>query len=531
MNRKAFLLFAVIALLSICTSFCSAADHWTSIQNAGVIRFGTSSDYIPFVYTEGTELDGLDIALVKEMASRLGLTVNVVDIAFDGLIDAAIIGQIDLIGGAFAITEERQEKVDFTNAYYQSGGIFLCRENNKVTEDTIKTARIGVQKGTSFEQWVASNLLIEGKVSPINVYTFSKVKDVVNALKSEKVDLILIDEDVYRSQYKNDSTLTEVKNQVVSEKFAYAAVKGSTLIPQLNSVLREMFLDGTAQKIADNYFSRDFSDRIEPSITRPAQIENPYKDVPEDIVISREITPADVDEVRANNSPTCLNGMMYLNDVSLPNRTVLVPNMNATKTWRIKNTGTCTWDSTYTFNYVKGSVLGPTSVKINKLVGPGESYEISVDLVTPAANGEYTSWWQMRSPNGTNFGQTIWYDIQVNAASGSSDQKVQKGTPKIYKWYPDFYSTDSGKCPKVYYEVVDAYQVEFYINDKFFASTSNLSGYTSLCSPKKAGIYTFAIRAVGETAISTAFQFVDETYYPDPNIGRNVPTPYPHQRR
>ena len=199
MNRKAFLLFAVIALLSICTSFCSAADHWTSIQNAGVIRFGTSSDYIPFVYTEGTELDGLDIALVKEMARRLGLTVNVVDIAFDGLIDAAIIGQIDLIGGAFAITEERQEKVDFTNAYYQSGGVFLCRENNKVTEDTIKTARIGVQKGTSFEQWVASNLLMEGKVSPINVYTFSKVKDVVNSLKSEKVDLILIDEDVYRS--------------------------------------------------------------------------------------------------------------------------------------------------------------------------------------------------------------------------------------------------------------------------------------------------------------------------------------------
>ena len=284
MNRKAFLLFAVIALLSICTSFCSAADHWTSIQNAGVIRFGTSSDYIPFVYSEGTELDGLDIALVKEMASRLGLTVNVVDIAFDGLIDAAIIGQIDLIGGAFAITEERQEKVDFTNAYYQSGGVFLCRENNKVTEDTIKTARIGVQKGTSFEQWVASNLLIEGKVSPINVYTFSKVKDVVNALKSEKVDLILIDEDVYRSQYKNDSTLTEVKNQVVSEKFAYAAVKGSTLIPQLNSVMREMFLDGTAQKIADDYFSRDFSDRIEPSITRPAQIENPYKDAAEDIV-------------------------------------------------------------------------------------------------------------------------------------------------------------------------------------------------------------------------------------------------------
>lgn len=526
MSKKSILLFAVLALLSISISICSAADHWTNIQNAGVLRFGTSSDYIPFVYTEGTELDGLDIALVKEMAGRLGLTVDVVDIAFDGLIDAAIIGQIDLIGGAFAITPERSELVDYTNAYYESGGIFLCRAASQVTEDTIKTAKIGVQKGTSFDQWVASNLVMDGKVSPANVYTYSKVKDVVAALRTGKVDLILIDEDVYRSQYKTDTSLVEINNQVVSEKFAYAAAKGSTLIPELNKVLREMFLDGTAQKIADVYFAKDFSDRIEPSITRPAQVVEPTPVVPEDMAISREITLADVDEVRADNAPTCLNGMMFLNDISLPDRTILIPNMAATKTWKIKNTGTCTWDSTYTFNYVKGSVLGPTSVKIDKLVAPGESYEVSVDLVTPAANGEYTSWWQMRSTNGTNFGQTIWYDILVSASSGSSNQKVQQGTPKIYKWYPDFYSTDSGKCPKIYYEVLDAYQVEFYVNDKFYASSNNLSGYTSLCSPKKAGVYTFAIRAVGETAISTAFQFVDETRYPDPRIGRNADRPH-----
>ena len=525
MKRKAILLFVVFALLSLSVTLCSAADHWTSVKNAGILRFGTSSDYIPFVYTEGTELDGLDVALVKEMASRLGLGVEVIDIAFDGLIDAAIIGQVDLIGGAFAITEQRRELVDYTNAYYESGGIFLCLSDNLVTEDTIKTTRIGVMKGTSFEQWIASNMVMDGKVSPANVFTYSKVKDVVNALKSGKVGMILIDEDVYRSQYKNDSSLAEVKNFAVNEKFAYAAVKGSTLIPELNRVLREMFLDGTAQKIADNYFTKDFSDRIEPSITRPAQVNEPAPVVPEDMVISREITLADVDEVRADNSPNCLNGMMFLNDISLPDRTVLVPNMAATKTWKIKNTGTCTWDSTYTFNYVKGSVLGPTSVKIGKLVAPGESYEVSVDLTTPASNGEYTSWWQMRSPSGMNFGQTIWYDILVSASSGSSDQKVQKGTPKIYKWYPDFYSTENGKCPKVYYEVLDAYQVEFYVNDKFYASSKNLSGYTTLCTPKKAGVYTFAIRAVGETAISTAFQFVDETRYPDPRLGVNAERP------
>ena len=46
--------------------------------------------------------------------------------------------------------------------------------------------------------------VMDGKVSPANVFTYSKVKDVVNALKSGKVGMILIDEDIYRSQYKNN---------------------------------------------------------------------------------------------------------------------------------------------------------------------------------------------------------------------------------------------------------------------------------------------------------------------------------------
>ncbi len=528
MSGKMKMLLLLLAVLCTVCSVCSADDHWTNVKNAGVIRLGVASDYVPFVYTEGTTLDGLDIALVKEMAARLGLSVEPVDIAFDGLVDAAVIGQIDLIGGAFAITEERSAVLDYTNAYYKAGGILIARDGVTVNEDTIKTLKLGVQKGTSFEQWIASNLLMGGKISPLNVYSYNKTADTISALLAGKIDIALLDEDVWNAQYRNQSGLTAVQNRVFDEKFAFAAVKGSTLIPELNTVMREMFKDGTAQKIADTYFAKDFSGMIAPSITRPSQAENPdYPEEPADMVISREITIEETADFIASNTPGCRNGMMFVSDVSLPDRTILLPGMPAVKTWNIKNTGTCTWDSTYTFNYVKGSVLGPTSVKIGKLVAPGESYQVSVDLTTPAADGEYTAWWQMRGTEGTAFGQTIWYDIQVSASSGSSDQKVQKGAPKILKWAPDFYSTDKGKCPKVYYEVTNAYQVEFYINDKFFASSKNLTGYTSLCSPKKMGVYTFAIRAVGETAVSTAFQFIDETHYPDPMLGVNADFPHP----
>ena len=526
MTKKLNILLVVLAVLLTVTSLSSAADQWADVKSAGVLRFGVAPDYYPFVYTEGTDLDGLDIALVKEMGQRLGIEVKPINMAFDGLIDALLIGQVDLIGGGFSITEERLKSIDYTNAYYQAGGVILCRAGNPVTEENIRNFKLGVLKGTSFEQWVASNLLMGGKISPINIFTFPKNEETIRALKDGQVDMVLIDEDVYRSQYKNDSSIILVNSNVMNEKYAYGAPKGSTLIPELNNVMREMFKDGTAQKIADDYFARDFSDRIAPSITRPSQAYNPVVAPAEDIVISREISPAEVEGPRANNQPGCRNGMMFISDVSIPDRTVLLPNMSATKTWNIQNTGTCTWDSTYSFNYVKGSVFGPTTVKITKLVAPGEKYEVSVPFTTPAANGEYTAWWQMRGTEGNNFGQTIWYDFQVNGTTGSSDQKVSQGTPQILKWYPDFYSTDNGKCPKTYYEVTNAYQVEFYINNQYVDSSRNLSGYTYLCPPKKSGTYTFGIVAVGETRTSTAYNFIDSTPYASPAVGVNADWPH-----
>ena len=143
MSAKKIMLLIVLAVLCTVCAVCSADDHWTAVQNAGVIRLGVASDYVPFVYMEGTELDGLDIALVSEMAKRLGLKVEAVDIAFDGLVDAAVIGQIDLIGGGFSITDERSQTLDYTNAYYQAGGILISRPDVTVNEDTIKTLRFG----------------------------------------------------------------------------------------------------------------------------------------------------------------------------------------------------------------------------------------------------------------------------------------------------------------------------------------------------------------------------------------------------
>ena len=91
-----------------------------------------------------------------------------------------------------------------------------------------------------------------------------------------------------------------------------------------------------------------------------------------------------------------------------------------TKTWQIKNTGTCTWGPSYALVYAGGDLMnGPQSEPL-PAVAPGDLFNISVDLVAPANGGTYLGDWQFQRPDGTHFGVNsggidfIWVKIDVS---------------------------------------------------------------------------------------------------------------------
>jgi streptogramin lyase len=74
-------------------------------------------------------------------------------------------------------------------------------------------------------------------------------------------------------------------------------------------------------------------------------------------------------------------------------------------TWRIRNTGTCTWDPSYRFTFLSGERLrGPHSLPLGATVPPGGEIELSVNLITPAEPGRYRGEWQLFAPDGRPFG-------------------------------------------------------------------------------------------------------------------------------
>ena len=109
------------------------------------------------------------------------------------------------------------------------------------------------------------------------------------------------------------------------------------------------------------------------------------------------------------------DAMAFAADVTIPDNTQLSPSSEFTKTWRVKNTGSTTWNSGYQLVYWDGvpgneveKVLPVKQVKLTSEVKPGAEADVSVKMVSPSKNGTYKIWWRMVNPQGNPFGDQLY---------------------------------------------------------------------------------------------------------------------------
>ena len=106
----------------------------------------------------------------------------------------------------------------------------------------------------------------------------------------------------------------------------------------------------------------------------------------------------------------------FVTDVTIPDGTILDPNESFTKTWRLKNSGTCSWTPSYAVVFSNGdSMNGPTTQALAGNVNPGQTMDISVNLKAPASPGDYTGYWKLRNAAGVTFA-TFYVTIKVSGA-------------------------------------------------------------------------------------------------------------------
>lgn len=111
----------------------------------------------------------------------------------------------------------------------------------------------------------------------------------------------------------------------------------------------------------------------------------------------------------------------FVKDVTIADGTKFMPGETFTKTWRLKNRGTCTWTADYMLVFTSGEPMGgTTAVRLPGNVAPGQAVDVSVTLTAPAKRGHYLGYWMLRNASGVLFGygdranQAFYVDINVD---------------------------------------------------------------------------------------------------------------------
>lgn len=120
-----------------------------------------------------------------------------------------------------------------------------------------------------------------------------------------------------------------------------------------------------------------------------------------------------------SNALTCDNAA-FIGDVTIPDGTILSPGETFTKTWRVQNSGSCDWSTTYALSFNSGESMNGSTVYFPYAVSSGNQMDISVELTTPSDLGTYVGYWKMQNANGIIFGQTLYVQITVAESTATS---------------------------------------------------------------------------------------------------------------
>ena len=137
----------------------------------------------------------------------------------------------------------------------------------------------------------------------------------------------------------------------------------------------------------------------------------------------------------APTSSGCTDMAAFVRDVTIPDNSVLASNTPFTKTWRLRNAGSCTWNSHYLVSYMAGTTMtqvpGYWIVPQGQTVVPGQTVDISVGMTSPVQSGNYGSYWGLKNENGQMIpiqgganGKSFYVKIRVKNDSEGSNGRV-----------------------------------------------------------------------------------------------------------
>ena len=222
------------------------------------VRIGTEGAYPPFNAIDAKgQLVGFDIDISKALCEKMKVKCTFVAQDWDGIIPGLLANKYDAIVASMTITEERRQRVDFTNKYYTTPAQFIAKKGSGLDTSPagLKGKTIGAQKATVSANYLEDQM----KGSKLKFYD---TQDQANLdLIAGRLDAVLADKLIMVDWLNKDGKDFEYVGSVLTEPkwfgegIGIAVRKGdSDLTKMLNQAIEQIVADGTYAKINKKYF-------------------------------------------------------------------------------------------------------------------------------------------------------------------------------------------------------------------------------------------------------------------------------------
>ena len=275
------LIAILMALCMLVSAVCLFASCDKKDENTLVMA--TNAAFPPYEFKDGDKIVGIDAEIAAAIADKLGMKLEIVDVDFGAVLTGVAEGKYDMGMAGITVTDKRKESMDFSNTYATGIQVIIVNDGSTIaTLDDLwnfdengdpvslknPDIKIGVQQDTTgdiysssaISGWGFNDLNEDESIKTDRVVRYKTGAEAVAALKSGKVDCVIIDNEPAKSFVAaNDGIhILEGDNEYAVEDYAICVDKGNTaLLEKINKALDELKADGTIDGIINKYIPKD----------------------------------------------------------------------------------------------------------------------------------------------------------------------------------------------------------------------------------------------------------------------------------
>ena len=242
----------ILALIMV-LAFAFAMTGCGGSESGGTLVMATNATFPPYEYVDGEDYAGIDVEVAQAIADELGMELEIQDIDFNSIIPAIESGKADVGIAGMTKTPEREKNVNFSESYATGIQSIIVKEDSDIASpDDLEGVKIGVQESTT------GHIYCEDDYGADNVIAYTSGANAIEALKTGKVDAVVIDNQPAKEFVKANEGLKVLDTDYVEEEYAIAIAKDNEeLLEKVNGVIKQMKEDGSLQAILDKYIKAE----------------------------------------------------------------------------------------------------------------------------------------------------------------------------------------------------------------------------------------------------------------------------------